>query len=168
MPESTAWGEIKSGQRLKATLPAWPGFIGPPSQVLQGYRELWTRAACCKQLCIGVAITITAEMSAALEDRAGSSLQENTGEVEAYLWGRSAKLGITLQSVGSLVGIVGRLDPVFKCFKSPFLLAPQGMMLSIATAGNVRSGLVWFGFSASGASEPLGEKTISLKGGNTF
>lgn len=30
---------------------------------------------------IGVAITITAEMSAALEGRAGSSLQENTGEV---------------------------------------------------------------------------------------
>lgn len=81
MPESTAWGEVKSRQRLKATLPAWPAFMGPPSQVLQGYRELRTRVAHSKQLCIGVAITITAEMSAAPEDRDGSSSQANTGEV---------------------------------------------------------------------------------------
>lgn len=87
-----------------------------------------------------------------------------------YLGGRSAKLGITLQCVGSLVSIArgGGWISFFKCFKSPFLLAAQGVMLSFGTVGNILSGLVWFDFSASGAFELLGEKTVSLKGSNTF
>lgn len=44
------------------------------------------------------------------------------------------------------------------------MLAAQGVMLFFRTAGNTLSGLVWFDFSASGASELLGEKNYFIEG----
>lgn len=93
-------------------------------------------------------------------------LQESTGEIRAsYLEhpreGGSAKLGIV--GVVVQVALVGRLDPIFECFKSTLSLVPEGVVISVCNCWQCPVKLGWVGLGCLlpvDSSKPLGEWVI--------